>query len=314
MHHARKITSQARVLGFNTICRPGLIAPLLLSCLLTLLSALPAFAGNARLNTGIAGLKGLKPPFTFVVVGDNRSGTDTYGRIVNMITKDNPSFVVNTGDVTWSRGNGRKWAEFVELSKPLKMPYFIAPGNHEIGNSDDEQFFRENAAEPGNGLYYSFVAGNALFVVLDSEQPGLKSRIDGAQLEWLEGVLKESKEKFKFVFVHRPLYPDRNIGRHYSDSLNKYPASRDRLQALFREYNVDVVFAGHEHLYQKQIKDGVVHVITGGGGAPLYAPDEKGGFHHYIKVTIDRDKAEFDVIDLGRRTRDSLGITKGKTK
>ncbi|MCK4683202.1 hypothetical protein KAT59_09295, partial [Candidatus Bipolaricaulota bacterium] len=35
------------------------------------------------------------------------------------------------------------------------------------------------------------------------------------------------------------------------------------------EYGVDIVFAGHYHCYARAIKNGVLHITTGGGGAPL---------------------------------------------
>jgi hypothetical protein len=40
------------------------------------------------LNQNACGLKDLKSPFTFVVIGDNRSGNDTYSKLVSMIAKD----------------------------------------------------------------------------------------------------------------------------------------------------------------------------------------------------------------------------------
>ena len=51
------------------------------------------------------------------------------------------------------------------------------------------------------------------------------------------------------------------------------------------------------------LKDKVV-IITGGGGAPLYAGDKDGGFNHFILVTVDGDKVSSEVVDSNGMIRD----------
>jgi hypothetical protein len=36
-----------------------------------------------------------------------------------------------------------------------------------------------------------------------------------------------------------------------------------------------LIFGGHDHLYYRTKRDGIVYVVTGGGGAPLYDPTNK---------------------------------------
>ena len=67
---------------------------------------------------------------------------------------------------------------------------------------------------------------------------------------------------------------------------------------------VDAVFAGHEHHYQRKTVDGILHVITGGGGAPLYDREEDGGFYHFVRVTVDGDRVSAEVIDMNGKVRD----------
>jgi carbamate kinase len=50
--------------------------------------------------------------------------------------------------------------------------------------------------------------------------------------------------------------------------------------------------------------DGVVHVISGGGGAPVYDREENGGFFHFVRVTVDGDKISAEVIDINGKVRD----------
>jgi hypothetical protein len=119
-------------------------------------------------------------------------------------------------------------------------------------------------------------------------------------------VLSTSGRKHIFVFVHHPLYPEKGNGHHYGGSLDKYPKERDRLQSLFVRYKVTAVFEGHEHLYMWKVIDGVTEIITGGGGATLYAGEGKGGFYHFVLVTVDGDSVKGEVIDSSGKVRDTF--------
>jgi hypothetical protein len=50
--------------------------------------------------------------------------------------------------------------------------------------------------------------------------------------------------------------------------------------------------------------DGIPYVITGGGGAPLYAGDEDGGFYHFIVMTVGHDTVAGEVVDVNGNIRD----------
>ncbi len=266
-----------------------------------------AFAGqNQHIQQKLAALEQIQGKFTFVVIGDNRSGDDTYKKLVAMIVARRPDFVVNTGDMIARPGDKQEWAKFWEMSKPITAPYFLTVGNHDAHPlvPRSEKTYREEVDLPGNELYYSFTAGNSLFIVLDSFLDDQEKRITGEQLAWLEGVLANSGQKHKFVFLHHPLYTDPGKGHHAHDSIDKYPESRDRLEALFAKFKVDAVFAGHEHYYQRRTVDGIVHIITGGGGAPVYDREENGGFFHFVRVTVDGDKVSGEVVDINGKIRD----------
>ena len=69
---------------------------------------------------------------------------------------------------------------------------------------------------------------------------------------------------------------------------------------------MSIVFTGHEHLYLRKIVNGVMHVITGGGGALLYTNKEKGGFYHFILVAVDGDTVKREVIDINGEVKDTF--------
>ena len=277
--------------------------------LLILLTVSPSFAAqNQQIAQKLVALEGIQGKFTFIVMGDNRSGDDIYRKIVSLTMERKPDFVVNTGDMIVAPGNKPEWAKFWEMSKPITVPYFLTVGNHDAHPKVplSEKTYKQEVDLPGNELYYSFVAGNSLFIVLDSCMENQEKRIIGEQFKWLETVLMNSTHKHKFVFLHHPLYTDLGKGHHAHESLDKYPESRDRLEALFAKCKVDAVFAGHEHYYEKRSVDNVLYIITGGGGAPVYDKEEYGGFNHVVQVSVDGDKVSAQVVDVHGKVRDKF--------
>jgi acid phosphatase type 7 len=275
--------------------------------LLILILTGTAYAAQEQLiQQKLAALEKIQGKFSFIVVGDNRTGDDIYKKIVSLMMERKPDFIVNDGDVISKPGDKKQWANFWEMSKPITVPYFIAVGNHEVHPKVplSEKVYKEQVDLPGNELYYSFTAGNSLCIVLDSNLDGQERKITGEQFKWLEGILAQSGQKHKFVFLHHPLYTDLGKGHHSQDSIDKYPEDRDRLQALFAKYKVDAVFAGHEHYYEKRTVNGILHIITGGGGAPMYDKEEYGGFYHFVVVTVDGDKVSAEVVDINGKVRD----------
>ncbi len=275
-----------------------------------LVASLALAAQEQSLEQKLAALEKLPLKFSFVVLGDTRAGDPAcdavYAKLIASAMERKPDLIVNTGDEIDRPGNSEDWKRFHELSKAVTVPYFLTVGNHdihpEVAGSDD--VYRSQVDLPGNKLYYSFVAGDSLFVVLDSYIRGQEKKITGEQYAWLEQVLAASRQKHLFVFVHAPLYPEAGKGKHRGNSLDRYKDERDKLHALFVKYKVAAVFAGHEHLYLRKSVDGVLYVITGGGGAPLYTDDLNGGFHHYVRVTVDDGKVGGEVVDVNGKVRD----------
>jgi 3',5'-cyclic AMP phosphodiesterase CpdA len=271
----------------------------------------PAIATQERtIQQKLAALEKLPPKFTFVVLGDNRAGDPAcdavYQTVLAAVLERKPDFLINTGDQIDKPGNGSHWKRFWELSKAVAVPYFLTVGNHDahVEVPGSEETYTAQVDLPGKEIYYSFVAGNALFVVLDSYVKGEDKRITGDQYAWLEQTLASSKQMHKFIIVHHPLFPEKGKGRHHGNSLDRYPAERDRLHALFKKHGVTMVFSGHEHLYLRKAVDGIPYVIAGGGGAPLYADDLNGGFFHYIYVIVDGDRVSGEAVDVSGKVRD----------
>ena len=287
----------------NTMRRRAVIAVFLL--VLAVIGSSCAIR-QQQMQQKLAALEAMPGRFTFVVFGDNRSGDAVYQGVVTLAMKHKPDFVLNTGDEIATPGDLRQWSKFWEMSRPISVPYFLTVGNHDVNAMvpSSEQIYREQVDLPGNKLYYSFIAGNSLFIVLDSCLKNQENKIVGEQYEWLEAVLAASPQMHKFVFLHHPLYTERGKGKHAGDSMDKYAPERDRLESLLIKYHVDTIFSGHEHYYARREINGIQHIITGGGGAPLYAEDKDGGFYHIVVVTVDGKTISAETVDIDGKVRD----------
>jgi len=239
--------------------------------------------------------------FNFVVLGDSRNGKGPSPILAQEMKEVNllhPDFIVHTGN--WVGYPSREgWEKFLKVMKIGKVPYHLVVGNHETTEDWQKWYtlYKEMIKKP---LYYSFKIENCSFIVLCcySEENGktIGGKIDKEQFKWLERQLKEAKNSdFIFVFIHEPLYP---VDEHIGSSLDRYPEERDKLANLLRKYKA-IVFCGHEHLYNKKTINGLTQIITGGAGASLYTSPEKGGFYHYLYLTVKNKELYIAVIKPG---------------
>jgi hypothetical protein len=250
-------------------------------------------------------VKSIDLPFRFALIGDSRDGEKIYIRLMESALKQKPHFFIHLGDMIPHSGE-KEWRTFFEISKPIDVPFFPVVGNHEVSTPKlGEKLYRKQFSLPGGKTYYAFRVGGVLFVVLNSEEE--RGRIIGEQLSWLENILSSSKETFKFVFLHRPLFlPIDSLKR--GGAMDRYPVERDTLHRLFLKTNVKAVFEADDHRYDRMEKDHVLYIITGGGGAPLASLKERGGFFHYVLISVRNDRTEGEVVDLEGRIQDRFMI------
>lgn len=271
-----------------------------------LLISLPSHGGSIReVLQNIELVKSIEPPFQFAVIGDSRDGEKVYTQFIQRILERKPDLIIHLGDMI-TKPHEKEWHTFFELSKPISLPFFPVVGNHDVGGTvRGEEMYRKQFLLPEGKTYYAFRAGGGLFIVLDSEKG--QGKIIDDQWSWLKDILSFSDDEFKLVFLHRPLFlpmDSLKLGK----GMDKYPFDRDDLHRLFLKTKVKAVFTADDHRYDRRGKNNIFYLITGGGGAPISALKERGGFFHYVWVSVQKGKMEVEVVDLEGQIRDRFVI------
>jgi 3',5'-cyclic AMP phosphodiesterase CpdA len=240
----------------------------------------------------------------FVAIGDTRTSgfdpPDVTGTIVQLASAAEPRITLANGDLIYamdSQTNVREqWARWRATLAPLgnysdASPWLLAsPGNHDVqGHAWATDLFEEAFSElPTNGppgfehRAYSLDYGGVRFISLDSERYDAAHRLGDEQLAWLEQQLRNNPNRYTIVWSHDPAFP---VGPHVGSSLDAYPDDRDRMWALLKEYGVSAYIAGHEHLYNRSVHDGVTQLIVGTSGSTIYR-GAGGEFYHYVVAEV----------------------------
>jgi 3',5'-cyclic AMP phosphodiesterase CpdA len=239
----------------------------------------------------------------FIAYGDNRGEWDNWqnARIVaKAIEKEQPHFVLNTGDLVHNGTIEEEWLHFFEASSFIhNSTLYPVLGNHEEYGSYYFKYFKLT----NNKLWYSFDSGPVHFIGLDSNYP---NRIRPSQLFWLIKELRTTDKSFTIVFFHNPLYSSGNHGSNIP--------LRFYWGIFFQLNNVDIVINGHDHCYERGKVLNVNYIVTGGGGGPLYDVgsswwtiySEK--TYHYCLFEANQSKLTFQAIKPDGTVFDSFQI------
>ncbi|NIT03633.1 hypothetical protein GTO10_01705 [Candidatus Saccharibacteria bacterium] len=228
--------------------------------------------------------------FSFLAFGDSGTGGDVQKALASLMDEEETTFAILTGDVVYPCGTkegyktrfGDIYAEFLE-----SRAIYPSPGNHDYqcdSLSSYLSYFKEY------GRYYSFEESGALFISLDT------NNLDSTQITWIEEELSKATSTIRVVFFHHPPFSSGTV--HGSNA-----QVQDKLVHLFDRYQVDLVFSGHEHNYERLEAGGVVYIVTGGGGAttyslgaPLGSSKAKLQDNHFVRVDIEGCEATLAVV------------------
>jgi predicted phosphodiesterase len=234
--------------------------------------------------------------FTFVVYGDTQeqlpmfTQLDRHKIVADRIAAENDiSFILHCGDLVGDADNPEEWNRFFEAARfaLAKTPIFPVLGNHENNSSDYYDAF-------GVSQWYSFDCGNTHFAMLDSNS------LTAIQAEWLTEDLSDDTD-WKFAVFHHPPYSSANY--HWGGWLDL----RTAWEPVFVANDVNAVFNGHVHVYERYYENGIHYAVLGIGGGPCYmlAEEKIDGYRNsfentlgYARVTVNGDKAFMEIIKV----------------
>jgi 3',5'-cyclic AMP phosphodiesterase CpdA len=250
----------------------------------------------------------------FAVIGD--FGTATTGQyeigkaMAAVNARSRYDLVLTVGDNIYATWNAQSVAERFE--KPYRalldagVPFFASLGNHDA--IEERQYPLFNM---GGQRFYTFSRLNAQFFALDSNY------MDAEQLTWLRRELEASKAAWKIAYFHHPLY----------SSAQRHGAQTDLrvvLEPLFIQYGLQVVFSGHDHVYERlKPQRGISYFVCGSSGQLRkgnlneQSADTAAGFDQdlaFMVVEIEGDTLRFQAISRTEMVVDSGVIQRAATR
>jgi len=261
----------------------------------------------------------------FMVYGDTRNNPSSHnavnGRMIAEYTADSAyqSITLFSGDFVDMGRTETSWtadwfntAQANMMTFQANVPISGSKGNHEIqvGTTDNGdlygKYYPYTVVSP---YYWSFDYGPAHILVIDQYAGGLSGSISAAQLAWIEADLAATVKEWKFLVFHAP---------GWTGSTRTNAQVQTAIQPLCVTYNVAIVFAGHEHFYTRCGVNGVKHITTGGGGAPLDVPsmgypyvEVIAGVTHYCAVDIVGSTLYFKAVGSTGTVLDTFTIVHG---
>jgi hypothetical protein len=251
----------------------------------------------------------------FMVYGDTRTYPQDHdavaaGMVATMAA--DPAFqsiILSVGDLVSDGDFEEYWdSEFFGPALPHvaellgNAPLQVSMGNHE---GDGELFQKYFPYPYVADRYWSFDYGPAHFVCIDQYTDPLSG---SAQLAWLDGDLAGTAKPWRFIYLHEPGW-SADSGHENDLDVQQY------IQPLCEMYGVAIVFGGHNHYYARAVVNGVQHITTGGGGAPLYVPNLSypnvvagASAHHYCKVEITGHSLEFQAVTPEGEVLDAFSL------
>lgn len=222
---------------------------------------------------------------------------------------------------------------YVFWSQPLNGPFRLLNGKNTpklIGDAKLHHDFLNAVGQrfPTMGNY-SFDYGNSHWLVLDGN-PYTDWRDEKARA-WVEKDLSKAQSKaWRFVTFHQPGFS--------ADRAHHVEHRMRLLSDLFEKHNVDIVFAGHAHDYQRTFPlrftvkleengmmpspngtidgtfkfdkkfngttqtrpDGVIYIVSGGGGALLYQQMPAGANDAFVAKFINHCHS-FTLCDINKK-------------
>ena len=211
--------------------------------------------------------------YRFVVLGDYGTGEKESAEVSVLVASLEPDFIVTVGDNNYPSGSadtidinvGQFYQAWIGDYQGKYGPgseenrFWPCPGNHDWGSLGLDPYM-DYFSLPGNERYYDFRYGDLHFFCVDSDpsEPD-GTTVDSPQASWLRDALASSDAAMQIVYMHHPPY---SSGSHGDNEWMQWP---------WVSWGADMVLGGHDHIFERQVRDGVPFIVTGLGGYRSYS-------------------------------------------
>jgi predicted phosphodiesterase len=206
----------------------------------------------------------------FAVFGDTQSNYDEHRAQCDHMVQKNPDFVLHTGDLVEYGDSETDWKDFFKAEQNLVKSRVFMPtmGNHEVQPGGQPYYYyfdlyADGLAVPTNGMAgygprtYSFDYGNSHHIIISSYQINVTLERDWIAAD-LAAAAANPDIEWIFAYMHKPLY-----------TAGQWPADKAVLALwgpVFDQYGVDIVFAGHNHIYERSYPINNDQIVSPGEG------------------------------------------------
>jgi acid phosphatase type 7 len=258
-------------------------------------------------------------PFVFAAVGDSGDGSPQAAALARRIRASRPAFLLHLGDIAYVHATASELdARFFRPYRRTlaRVPLFPTPGNHDATHRSRYAEVFAPAASAETGLRpYAFDWGSAHLVSVPYSD--FAAGAAGGP-EWLAADLARARTlPWEIVFLHEP---------PFSAGLKRTVRGlRARFEPVVEAAHVDLVLAGHEHLYERarplcEYVPGasVLQVVSGGGGAALDRSVQHPNVArtvaatHFLRVTVSAEWLDVRAIDLQGHVLDRVRRWRGR--
>jgi hypothetical protein len=228
---------------------------------------------------------------TFAVIGDFTDGKPLHD-VASRIKSWNPDYVVTVGDNWYSDPSiddsvGPSFHDYISpylgsygAGSTSGNRFWPTLGNHDYDNgvSDYTSYF----TLPNNERYYTVQKGNVgLFIVNSNTQESSGTSSSSTQGQWLKNALAASTATWKLVFFHHPAYTSGTEG------------DNTRMQWPFQSWGATAVLSGHDHIYERLLKNNFPYFVDGLGGAEI-VPNQRVESGSQIRYSSDYGAMKID--------------------
>lgn len=268
-----------------------------------------------------------------IIYGDTRNDRTEHREVLESIVKNTPDyqFIINVGDVVDHGDVESEWEDWRNTvtdvlgstgQENVPPKYMATPGNHDATETSDglknwmqylpaqNKLYCTDDINESDGKYFTFDHENVRFIILDSD----KSDEEGEQYDMLINALSNNIKEWIIVIWHDPIF---SFGeKSYEEKFHTLWGTK------IYEFGGDIIFIGDAHYYVRTKKmmlngekhppidslNGVTHIVTGNGGAPIDVPNPNYDDNGYMVAKAASDNSHYGYTELYFKN-DSLYLT-----